>query len=107
MWLNIDESAPTTATLSDAEIIRAVTKIIEPVQSDEEDSSMAPAEAMIPSTREAAAALELALSWMETQQISSVKIMQVKTGYLYSGTVSLTATGGCLLFCFALPVRSA
>ena len=32
---------------------------------------------------------------------------KVKTGYLYSGTVSLTATGGCRLFCSALPVRSA
>ena len=33
--------------------------------------------------------------------------VKVKTGYLYSGTVSLTATGGCRLFCSALPVRSA
>ena len=32
---------------------------------------------------------------------------KVKTGYSYSGTVSLTATGGCRLFCSALPVRSA
>ena len=27
--------------------------------------------------------------------------------YYYSGTKSLTATGGCRLFCSALPVRSA
>ena len=33
--------------------------------------------------------------------------VKVKTGYLYSGIVSLTATGGCRLFCSALPVRSA
>ena len=80
VWLNIDESAPTTTTLSDAEIVSAVTEISEPVESDndEEDSSMAPAEAKIPSAKEAAAALELALTWMETQQISSVKIMQVQ-----------------------------
>ena len=32
---------------------------------------------------------------------------KVETGYLYSGTVSLTATRGCRLFCSALPVRSA
>ena len=32
---------------------------------------------------------------------------KVKTGYLYSGTVSLTATGGYRLFCSTLPIRSA
>ena len=37
----------------------------------------------------------------------TVKKIEVKTGYLYSGTVSLTATSGCRLFCSALPICSA
>ena len=38
---------------------------------------------------------------------SIITLCKVKTGYLYSGTVSLTATGGRRLCCSALPVRSA
>ena len=34
-----------------------------------------------------------------------VKSKKIKTGYLYSGTVSFTATGGYRLFCSVLPVR--
>ena len=34
-----------------------------------------------------------------------LKVKKIKTGYLYSGTVSFTATGGCRLFCSTLPVR--
>ena len=34
-------------------------------------------------------------------------VEEVKTGNSYSGTISFTATGGCRLFCSALPVRSA
>ena len=30
VWLNMDESAPTTATLSDAEIVSAITEIGDP-----------------------------------------------------------------------------
>ena len=44
--------------------------------------------------------------WGATSIVDISKV-KVKTGYLYSGTVSLTATGGCRLFCSALPVRSA
>ena len=39
--------------------------------------------------------------FVSLDQYSSRKI---KTGYLYSGTVSFTATGGCRLFCSALSV---
>ena len=38
---------------------------------------------------------------------NKLQCKKVKTGYLYGRTVSLTATGGCRLFCSALPVRSA
>ena len=48
----------------------------------------------------------LCIFLMKTSRIPSWK-SKVKTGYLYSGTVSLTTTGGCRLFCSALPVRSA
>ena len=37
MWFDINESAPTTATLSDAEIVSAITEISEPVESDNDD----------------------------------------------------------------------
>ena len=40
-------------------------------------------------------------------QICSASFKYVKTGYLYSGTVSFNATGGCRLFCSALPICSA
>ena len=83
MWFKINESAP---TLLDAEIVSAITEISEPVESDndDEESSMTPAEATIPSARGAADALELALTWLETQQINSVKIMQVQSEPLIS-----------------------
>ena len=51
------------------------------------------------------------VQWRARTRVSNRSILKVKgkvkTGYLYSGTVSLTATGGCRLFCSALPVCSA
>ena len=80
IWLNIDDPAPTNAILSDAEIVASVTEIGSGLQSDSEDEDIpVPQEPpRIPTAKEAAAGLEVASSWLETQQISSVKIMQAQ-----------------------------
>ena len=46
--------------------------------SEEEDIPVPEEPPRIPTSKEAAAGLEVALAWLETQQISSVKIMQVQ-----------------------------
>ena len=62
----------------------------------------------LPNKRGKCMELSASLFGVEQQLYDSIQFtVDIKTGYLYSGTVSLTATGGCRLFCSALPVRSA
>ena len=87
VWLNYDEPAPTTAVLSEEEIIESVTSVqVESGLSDDSnEENDVPAEDInnsttrLPTAAEAADSLRTALAWLETQNVSSVKLMQLQS----------------------------
>ena len=85
VWLNYDEPAPTTAVLPEEKIIESVTsvQVKSGLSGDSNEENDVPVEdinnstTLLPTAAEAAGALRTALAWLETQNVSSVKLMQL------------------------------
>ena len=77
-WIACDEDCPTSSDITDEDIIAEVrgeeTEVNNEEEEDEkEDSGDAP-----PKIAEAIAGLEVGLQWLETQEVDSIKVLQLR-----------------------------
>ncbi|KAF0993349.1 hypothetical protein HZS_5765 [Henneguya salminicola] len=99
VWLNYDKPAPTTAVLSEKEIIDSVTsvQVKSGLSDDSNDKKDAPAEDInnsktrLLTAAEASDSLRTTLAWIETQNVSSVKLMQLQSPITFSKNAAQTS----------------